>query len=382
MKKNRHWLIQSLLSQLKIKSMENLKVIISGGGTGGHIFPALAIANEIKHRHPGANILFVGANGRMEMEKVPQVGYEIIGLDISGYKRDKIFANFKVVYQFITSFFKAKRIIKSFKPDIVIGTGGYASSAILMAATRMNIKTIIQEQNNYAGLTNRKLGKRVNKICVAYDGMEKFFPLSKLVFTGNPVREELLQLPTRDQAMVFFGLDPSKTTVLVVGGSLGARTINQAIESYLPLFESNHLQLIWQTGKNYKVTTTPLPAGVLVKEFIREMPFAYAAADLVVSRAGAIAVSEICVTHKASILIPSPNVAEDHQTSNAISLTVKMAALFVPDSKAKENLWMSINQLASNPEQRNKLSQECALLAVPDAAKRIVNEVEKLLESE
>jgi UDP-N-acetylglucosamine--N-acetylmuramyl-(pentapeptide) pyrophosphoryl-undecaprenol N-acetylglucosamine transferase len=315
-----------------------MKFIISGGGTGGHIFPAVAIANEIRRRQPDAEILFVGANGRMEMTRVPEAGYQIIGLDITGLQRRLTPQNILFPVRVFRSVRKAGKLIQEFRPDAVVGVGGYASAPVLLAATSRGIPSLIQEQNSYAGLVNKLLGRRVSKICVAYDGMEKFFPADKVVLTGNPVRTEIAH-GSRAEAHAFFNLDPTKKTLLVIGGSLGARTLNLATAAALGRLRDAGVQLLWQTGKTYfseaQQQAVPYAASHLqALEFIRRMDLAYAAADVVISRAGALSVSELCLTAKASVLVPSPNVAEDHQTKNALALVGKGAAVLITDEHA------------------------------------------------
>lgn len=357
-----------------MQQSETIKVIMSGGGTGGHIFPAIAIANAIKQKYPKAQILFIGASGRMEMEKVPAAGYPIKGLWISGLQRKLTLQNLSFPFKVISSLYNAWRIIKNFNPDIVIGTGGYASGPTLRMAALMGKPTLIQEQNSFPGITNKMLASKVNTICVAYEGMEKYFPAEKIKLTGNPVRSEIVNntIP-KSSALEAFGLLPNRKTILVVGGSLGARTINQSIEAGLDQLVKNNLQVIWQTGKTYFEATPNIKnrgatEGVFVSAFIKEMDKAYAAADIVVSRAGAIAISELCVSAKPSILVPSPNVAEDHQTKNAIALLKQNAAVMVKDAEASEKLIQEIINLASNEEKTNTLSESIKQMAYPDAA--------------
>lgn len=365
--------------------MQQIKIILSGGGTGGHIFPAVAIANELKKQIPDCKILFVGALGRMEMEKVPKAGYEIIGLPIAGLQRRLALSNFSFPFKLLASLMKARGIIKSFGPDVVIGTGGYASGPILRAATNKGIPTLIQEQNSFAGITNKILGAKVNKICVAYEGMEKFFPQEKIVFSGNPVRQDIANVDQkRKEAIEFFKLDPSKKTILVIGGSLGARTINLAIGAGLEELAKNNLQLIWQTGKTYFETAQQQTAPYTSKniysfDFIQRMDLAYAAADIVISRAGASSVSELCNTGKPSILVPSPNVAEDHQTKNAMALVNKQAALLVKDADANERLIKSAISLAADQNLQNELKQKISALAMYNSTDIIAKEILKLL---
>lgn len=361
--------------------------IVSGGGTGGHIFPAVAIANAIRKREPDAKILFVGANGKMEMEKVPAAGYEIVGLNITGIKRSFTLSNLLVPIKLWKALRRAAAILKSFKPDAVIGVGGYASGAVLYAASGKNIPTLIQEQNSFPGITNRILSKRVNKICVAYDGMEKFFPPRKIIITGNPVRSEILQpVVNREEAFKFFQLDETKFTVLVIGGSLGARSINEAMANSVKKLTENGIQIIWQTGKGNaeSAQTAALESGVenvKVHEFIQRMDLAYACADLVVSRAGAIAVSELCLVKKPSILIPFPFAAEDHQTSNAKALSEKGAAMLVRDDQVRDKLGLEILTLYSDESKRNEMKAQIAAFAKPAAAELIVDEIFKLIKA-
>lgn len=360
------------------------RVIISGGGTGGHIYPAIAIANALKEINPSVSILFVGALGRMEMEKVPKAGYEIVGLPVAGLQRRLTWKNLLVPFKLISSLLKAKKIIKKFKPEVVIGVGGYASGPTLRQAESLGIPTLLQEQNSYAGLTNKMLAKKAAKICVAYNGMETYFPKDKILFTGNPVRKDIENVAEkREQALTHFHLDPSKKTILVIGGSLGARTINRAIGAGLDKIVDNGYQLIWQTGKFYKeeceVLATPYKGrGVYSSDFIYTMDLAYAAADVVISRAGALSVSELCLAEKASVLVPSPNVAEDHQTKNAMALVNEGAAILVKDDVAASELIKTSLKLLGNPEQCQELSANIKKLAKPNAAKDIAAEVCKL----
>ena len=359
-----------------------MRVIISGGGTGGHIFPAIAIANALKEIDKSVEILFVGAEGRMEMEKVPAAGYKIEGLWISGLQRRLTLDNLSFPFKVISSIMRSKKIIRSFKPNVVVGTGGFASGPLLRTATGMKIPALIQEQNSFPGITNKLLAKRVSKICVAYEGMEKYFPKEKIIVTGNPVRQDILSLEgKRNEAINFFGLNPEKKTLLVIGGSLGARTINESIMASLELLAQNNIQIIWQTGKGYISTAEK----VFTKEkgwvgaFISKMDMAYSAADIVVSRAGAISLSELAIVKKPCILVPSPNVAEDHQTKNAMSLVKKDAALFVKDSEAKEKLGKEIISLMNDVQLQNKLSTNISLLAFSNSAEVIAKEVIKLV---
>ncbi len=356
-----------------------LRVIISGGGTGGHIFPAVAIANELRRRHPDAVILFVGANGRMEMTRVPEAGYDIVGLDISGLQRRLTPQNLLFPVKVFRSVRKAGKLLEEFRPDAVVGVGGYASAPVLLAATSRHIPALIQEQNSYAGLVNKLLARRVGRICVAYEGMEKFFPADKIVLTGNPVRAEIAA-GNRAEALEFFGLDPAKKTLLVVGGSLGARTLNLATAAALERLRDAGVQLLWQTGKLYfpeaeKRAAPYAAAGLHALEFVRRMDLAYAAADVVVSRAGALSVSELCLTGKASILVPSPNVAEDHQTKNALALAGKGAAVLIADEHAAARLYDEALRLLADPERQQQLQERVKELARPDATTAIVNEL-------
>ena len=360
-----------------------MKVIISGGGTGGHIFPAIAIANALKKIDEKTEILFVGAEGRMEMEKIPAAGYKIEGLWISGLQRrwtiDNLFFPFKV----ISSIMKSKKIIRSFGPDVAVGTGGFASGPLLRVATSANIPTLIQEQNSFPGITNKLLGGRVNKICVAYETMEKYFPKEKIIVTGNPVRQDILSLEgKRVEAMKFFGLNPEKKTLLVVGGSLGARTINESIAGCLELLTKNNIQIVWQTGKGYIETAEKIfnKSNGWVGAFITRMDLAYSCADIVVSRAGAIALSELAIVNKPCILVPSPNVAEDHQAKNAMALTKHEAAILVKDIEAREKLGAEIISLMNDSKKQNNLSENISRLAFPNAAEVIAKEVIKLVQ--
>ena len=358
-----------------------MKVIISGGGTGGHIFPAIAIANALKAIDSKAEILFVGAEGRMEMEKVPAAGYKIEGLWISGLQRRFTLDNLSFPFKVISSLMRSKKIIRSFRPDVAVGTGGFASGPLLRAAAGMKVPTLIQEQNSFPGITNKLLSKKVNRICVAYDGMDRYFPKEKIIVTGNPVRRDILSLAgKREEATKFFGLDPSRRTLLVIGGSLGARTINESIAGCFELFVKSGMQIIWQTGKSYTPTFANWGGreGVSVAPFIVRMDLAYAAADMVVSRAGAISLSELAIAGKPCILVPSPNVAEDHQTQNAMALVKKDAALLVRDAEAKQKLGPEIISLMNDLVKQKKLTENIATLAYPDAAEVIAREVIKI----
>lgn len=366
---------------------KNLRIIISGGGTGGHIFPAVSIANAIKELRPETEILFVGAEGRMEMQRVPAAGYSIKGLPVAGFDRKNLFKNFSVLIKLFKSQRMAKQIIKEFRPHAAVGVGGYASGPTLKVAGNMGIPTLIQEQNSYAGVTNKLLAKQAHKICVAYEGMERFFDKSKIILTGNPVRQGLLNHSiSREEAVRSFHLDPDKKTVLILGGSLGARTINQCVIENLDMIKKSGVQFIWQTGKIYinDAIAAIANAGDVtmlhVTDFISNMAAAYSAADLVISRAGAGSISEFCLLEKPVILVPSPNVAEDHQTKNALALVNKNAALYVKDAKAKEDLIEKAIQTVGNPELLNNLSINISKLAFTDSADIIAKEVIKLAE--
>lgn len=351
------------------------RFIISGGGTGGHIFPAIAIADELKRRLPDAEILFVGAKDRMEMQKVPQAGYPIEGLWISGLQRKLSWQNLLFPLKFISSLLKSRNIIKRFKPDAVIGTGGFASGAVVKVAGQMGIPTFIQEQNSYAGITNKMLAKNAHKICVAYDAMEQFFPKEKIVKTGNPIRDGLLNIAQyRSEGLSYFHLDSQRKTLLVLGGSLGARRINQLIEQQLPLFEQLGVQVLWQCGKLYYEEYKKYNSEqVRVLAFIDRMELAYAAADVIISRAGASSVSELCVVGKPVIFIPSPNVAEDHQTKNARAIADKQAAILLRESELNEQFANTFSKLIADEAQQEALSAHIKALAQPNATKDIVN---------
>ena len=363
-----------------------LRVIISGGGTGGHIYPAIAIANTLKKMNTANEFLFVGAIGKMEMEKVPSAGYQIVGLNISGIQRKLSLKNLLLPIKIIKSILKSKKIIRNFSPDIAIGVGGYASGPLLFAATSMNIPSLIQEQNSFAGLTNKILSKRVQRICVAYEGMEKFFPKKKIIMTGNPVREDMVRIEGKKQeALNYFGLEVNKKTVLVIGGSLGARTINESICAGLSEFKNNNIQLIWQTGvafgRKAKESISSLNSnGIITFEFIQRMDYAYAVADVIVSRAGASSVSELALVGKPTILVPSPNVAEDHQTKNALSLVIKNATILVSDTNAYRELITKIFEVLNNKDLQKSLGENIKSIAINDSAIKIANEVYKLTE--
>lgn len=360
--------------------MKKLKVIISGGGTGGHIYPAVAVAQELQNRFPDIDILFVGASDRMEMEKVPKAGYQIVGLWISGLQRSLSVKNILFPVKVIHSVSKSMQILKSFKPDIVIGFGGYASGAMLYAATIKKIPTLIHEANSYAGITNKILKDRVNSICVAYDKMERFFPADRIIKTGNPIRKDLMNIENlKSEALEFFKLDPNKKTILVIGGSLGARTINESILNGLQKIETAGLQMIWQTGKNFSQAEKHQTPNIKPHTFIYEMNLAYAAADVVVSRAGALSIAELAQVKKPVILVPSPNVAEDHQTKNAMALVDREAAILVRDSDARNQLVDEVIHLANNEMKQIQLKNNIATFAMPDAAKSIVDEALSLI---
>lgn len=374
------------------------RIIISGGGTGGHIFPAISIANAIRELRPQADILFVGAEGRMEMQRVPDAGYPIIGLPVAGFDRKHLWKNVAVLVKLFRSQLKARKIVKQFRPQVAVGVGGYASGPMLKTAGMMGIPTLIQEQNSYAGVTNKLLAQKARKICVAYEGMEKFFPADKIILTGNPVRQNLLNHNTSpEEARESFGLDPKKKTILILGGSLGARTLNRTLmDSLATLRDNRDIQFIWQTGKIYitqvkealtaftgeamrQNSVRPLP-NLYVTDFIKDMPSAYAAADLVISRAGAGSISEFCLLGKPVILVPSPNVAEDHQTKNALALVNKDAALYVKDAEAGEKLLPTALQTIADAPKLASLSANISKLALPDSARVIAQEVLKLIE--
>ena len=363
---------------------EELRIIISGGGTGGHIFPAVSIANAIKAKHPNAKILFVGALGRMEMQRVPAAGYEIKGLPIQGFDRKNLLKNIKVLFKIWKSQRMAKQIIKDFRPMAAVGVGGYASGPTLNKAAAMGIPCLIQEQNSYAGVTNKLLAKKADKICVAYEGMERFFPAEKIIMTGNPVRQALLENKmTKAEAIQTFGLDPQKKTILIVGGSLGAGTVNKSVMQHLDDIEKSGVQVIWQTGKYYHADIIKELEGrvlpnVKIMDFISDMGAAYKAADLVISRAGASSISEFCLLGTPVILVPSPNVAEDHQTKNAMALVNKQAALYVKDAEAPEKVISLALETVQNEQALRSLSENILKLALPNSADIIADEVIKL----
>jgi len=358
-----------------------VNIILSGGGTGGHIYPAVSIANELKLKYPEANFLFVGAKDRMEMEKVPQAGYKIEGLWISGIQRKLTFKNLAFPFKLLSSLLNAHKIIKKFKPTIVIGTGGFASGPTLYMASRKGIKTVIQEQNSYPGITNKLLSKKANKICVAYDGLERFFPAEKIIKTGNPVRQDLLEIKgKRDEAKVHFNLILDKKTLVIIGGSLGARAVNNLIGKHIHWLVSNNVQVIWQTGKLYydEFKKYDELEGVQTYAFLNRMDLTYAAADILISRAGASSISELCIVGKPVIFIPSPNVAEDHQTKNALAVVNNNAALLLKESEL-EIFQTMFGELLTDEKLQTTLSQNIKELALPNATKDIVTEIEKLL---
>ena len=374
------------LLKMSGNNQQQFKVLVSGGGTGGHIFPALSIANEMRRRHPDAKILFVGAEGRMEMEKVPAAGYNIIGLPVSGFDRKHLLRNFKVLARLFKSMSLAKKILNDFKPDIAIGVGGYASGPMLKEAQKKGIPTLLQEQNSYAGVTNKLLAAKADCICVAYEGMERFFPQDKIVLTGNPVRRNLLECgATPEQARQAMGVEPDKRTILIIGGSLGARTINNAIiEGLSRIGEAHNVQVIWQTGKGYDQQCREALNASGVKNvkqmaFISNVDVAYRAADLVVSRAGASSISELQLLGKAAILVPSPNVAEDHQTKNAMALVNRDAAMMVRDADAPTQLVETMLATVTDDEKTASLGTNVLSMALRDAAERIVDEAEKIM---
>lgn len=375
-------------------------MIVSGGGTGGHIFPAISIANAIRQQRPDAKILFVGAEGRMEMQRVPDAGYEIIGLPVAGFDRKRLWRNVGVIIKLLRSQWKARKIIKQFKPQVAVGVGGYASGPTLKTAAMMKIPTLIQEQNSYAGVTNKLLAKNAHKICVAYEGMERFFPKEKIILTGNPVRQTLLsQKVSREEAANHFGLDAQRKTILIIGGSLGARTLNETMIAGLDLIKQHpEIQFIWQVGKVYieQVKTTlaeysgkpvcnqhveGLP-NLYVNDFIKSMEYAYAASDLVVSRAGAGSISEFCLLGKPVILVPSPNVAEDHQTQNALALVNRNAALYVKDSEANQQLMNLAIETVRDDDKLKELGKNILDMALPNSAEIIASEVLRLADGE
>jgi UDP-N-acetylglucosamine--N-acetylmuramyl-(pentapeptide) pyrophosphoryl-undecaprenol N-acetylglucosamine transferase len=362
--------------------MSNYKIILSGGGTGGHIYPAISIANELKSRFPDAEFLFVGAKDKMEMEKVPQAGYTIEGLWISGIQRRLTTKNLSFPFKLISSLFKSRKIIKNFNPDVAIGTGGFASGPLLQVAASKGIPSLIQEQNSYPGITNKILAKKVNKICVAYDGLERFFPLIKMIKTGNPVRQDLLSIENKSvEAKDFFHLKHGKLTVLVLGGSLGAKRINELVEDKLEFFQTQNVQVIWQCGKLYYNSYRQYGDldYVQVHAFLNKMDMTYAAADVIISRAGASSVSELCIVGKPVIFIPSPNVAEDHQTKNANAIVKKNGAMLIKEEDLEIDFENKFSQIVNSPEKQQELGKNIKELALVNATKDIADEVEKLL---
>ena len=376
------------IAKTPIIMTEPLRIIISGGGTGGHIFPAVSIANAIREISPSAEILFVGAEGRMEMQRVPAAGYEIKGLPVAGFDRKHLWRNVSVLIKLMKSRRLARKIVSEFRPQVAVGVGGYASGPTLDVAQKMGIPTLLQEQNSYAGVTNKLLAKKAKRICVAYEGMERFFPAEAIMMTGNPVRQNLLHAHhTREEAVAAMGLDPAKRTVLLIGGSLGARTLNDSVLENLSLIrQQKHIQFVWQTGKYYsqsiaeRLAAQRCPENLKVMDFISNMDVAYAAADLVISRAGAGSISEFCLLGKPVILVPSPNVAEDHQTKNAMALVQKDAALFVADAEAPRTLMPLAVNTVNDAAKLASLSENVKKLAMPNAAEVIAREVIKLAE--
>jgi UDP-N-acetylglucosamine--N-acetylmuramyl-(pentapeptide) pyrophosphoryl-undecaprenol N-acetylglucosamine transferase len=367
-----------------MKQQKHKKVIISGGGTGGHIFPAISVANALRRMDPGIEILFVGAEGRMEMEKVPAAGYKIVGLPIMGLSRNFSPKNITVLYKLIKSLFLSRKIIREFNPDVVVGVGGYASGPILRQAGSMGIPTLLQEQNSYAGVTNKLLAKKASVICVAYDGMEKYFPAEKIIKTGNPVRQNFDDIDIlKNEALSFFGLKKDSPVILILGGSLGAGTINKSLSENIQKISSSGCQWLWQTGKFYFEKIYALVSGssytdIAVYDFINRMDYAFAAADIIISRAGAGTISELCLVGKPVILVPSPNVAEDHQTKNALALSYRNAAIMIRDNEAEKRLVDEAIKLTSNTEEKKSLSMNIKMMADRDADIRIAQEVLKL----
>jgi UDP-N-acetylglucosamine--N-acetylmuramyl-(pentapeptide) pyrophosphoryl-undecaprenol N-acetylglucosamine transferase len=365
-----------------LKNNKTYRFILSGGGTGGHIYPAVAIADELKSRYPDAEFLFVGASDRMEMDKVPQAGYKIEGLWISGIQRQLTLKNLAFPFKLISSLWRSRKIVNTFKPDAVIGTGGFASGPLLQVASSKGIPSLIQEQNSFPGITNKLLAKKVNTICVAYEGLDKFFPKAKIRLTGNPIRKDLLQVKHKhSEGKAAFGLIHNKQTLLVLGGSLGARRINQLIEANISFFEAQDIQVIWQCGKLYYDQYKQYNdlKNVQVHAFLNQMDLAYAGADVIISRAGAISVSELCIVGKPVVFIPSPNVAEDHQTKNAKSVADKKAAILIRENDLDTDFQTEFSELMSNEEKQKELSKNIEALALVNATNAIVDEVEKLL---
>ncbi len=360
--------------------MSNMRIIIAGGGTGGHIFPAVAIGHALQRMRAGTQLLFVGAKGKMEMEKIPQEGFEIIGLDIAGFNRSSLLKNLALPYKLLKSRAQARRIIREFRPNAVVGVGGYASFPMLSAAQGMNVPTLIQEQNSYAGKSNKILGRRAKAICVAYEHMERFFPMDKIILTGNPVRKIISSLNiTRAEGQEWLGLNASKRTILIVGGSLGAKSINQAIDAHLVELLAEDVQLIWQTGKLYyeqaKQRASDFSDKVKVFEFIREIDYAYAAADVVISRAGALAIAELCIAGKPVVFVPYPYAAEDHQTGNALALVEHNAAMMVKDNDTMSELVKKLKNLLHDNAMQDVMKESLHRLAIKDADERIAKKV-------
>lgn len=363
-----------------------MKAIISGGGTGGHIFPAIAIANALKKKDPATQILFVGANGRMEMEKVPQAGYEIKGLNIAGFQRGSIIKNLALPFKLAGSMLKAISIVNGFKPDVAIGVGGYASGPLLRAASLLGVPTVIQEQNSFAGVTNKILARNAKVICTAYEGMEKVFPKDKIVLTGNPVRENItrIQQVGRTEACRYFKLDENKPVILIIGGSLGAKTLNKSVEAAVERIRNSDVQILWQTGKVYFDDCSRVAEGIEnlhATMFIDRMDYAYACADVIISRAGALSISELQIVGKPVILVPSPNVSEDHQTHNAMALVNKRAAIMIKDDEAKLNLIGAAYDLLHNADMKSELSDNIKRMAIADASDRIVAEIIRVIKA-
>lgn len=368
-----------------MKNNRPYRLIISGGGTGGHVFPAIAIASAFKERYPDTEILFVGANGRMEMTRVPEAGYEIVGLWISGLQRRLTLSNLLFPIKLISSYFKARTLVSRFKPNVVIGTGGYASGPVMLAANWLHIPSLVQEQNSYAGLTNKRLAKKAKTICVAYPHMQKYFAKEKLVLTGNPVRRDLLNLnEKRSKAIEHFVFSAKERTLLIIGGSLGAKTINESVLAGLDKLIDSHVQVVWQTGKIYydaiKLQTSNKDLRkVRIYDFIKQMDLAYAVSDVVISRSGALAISELCIAGRPAVLVPSPNVAEDHQTKNAMALVEEDAAIMVKDNEARKSLVDVAMKLLHDQQRMDELRKNISVLGKPNAAEEIVNEIEKLV---